>query len=296
MGGMHELKARLRKILTALHMAGLYTLWHRLLRFDPRRLRREANFRSWNRDAGADEIVLRPGLRLKIDPSSREPFEHFCFRSLEMSQELDAFLREMPACRRFLDVGACHGVFALAFAAGRPDALTLALDPSPVACRILAGNVARNGLGNVISMPVAAGAAPGRIRMRQDWHHLEAVSDEEAQAGTAGTAGDIVDIPVEPLDSLCAGLSFAPDLMKLDVEGYELAVLHGARTVLSRHRPRLFLELHPDRLRELGGSVREVIQLLEDLGYRFRSLSGAPLSAQSVAGERSVSRLLCVPG
>jgi FkbM family methyltransferase len=287
------MKARLRKILTALHLAGLYTLWHRLLRFDPRRLRREARFRSWNRDAAADEIVLRPGLRLKIDPSSREPFEHFCFRSLEMAQEFDAFRREMMGCRRFLDVGACHGIFALVFAVGRPDTLALALDPSPVACRILAGNVERNGFGNVISKQVAAGEAPGSIRMRQVWHHLEAVSAEEAEGGKAG---EIVDIPVEPLDSLCAGLGFAPDLMKLDVEGYELAVLQGARAVLRRHHPRLFLEIHPERLRELGGSVGEVVRLLADLGYRFRSLSGKPLSAEAVAGARSVSRFLCVPG
>ena len=286
------MKARLRKILTALHLAGLYTLWHRLARLDPRLLRRQARFRRLNEDAGADEIVLRPGLRLKIDPSSREPFEHFCFRSLEMSEEFDAFGREMGACRRFLDVGACHGIFALAFATGRPDTLALALDPSPVACRILAENVERNGLRNVVSKQVAAGGAPGKIRMRQVWHHLEAISQEEDRASTAG---DIVDIPVSTLDDLCADLGFAPDLMKLDVEGYELAVLTGARALLSQYHPRLFLELHPDRLRELGGSVAEVVRLLEQLGYRFQSLSGAPLRAREVAGERSVSRLLCLP-
>ncbi len=286
------MKARLRKILTALHLAGLYTLWHRLLRWDPRRLLRQARFRRWNRDAGADEIVLRPGLQLKIDPSSREPFEHFCFRSPEMCRELDAFVREMAACHRFLDVGACHGVFSLAFATSRPDTLALALDPSPVACRVLAQNVERNGLRNVISKQVAAGGAPGHLHMRQVWHHLEAVSDEEV---AGGTNGEIVDIPVETLDDLCAALGFAPDLMKLDVEGYELSVLHGARAVLSRHRPRLFLEIHPERLRELGGSVGEVVRLLEDLGYRFRRLSGAPLRAEAVARESSVSRLLCVP-
>ena len=287
------MKARLRQILTALHLAGLYTLWHRLLGGDPRRLRRRVRVRRFNRVAGADEIVLRPGLRLKIDPSSRQPFEHFCFRSLEMSQEFDAFVREMGACRRFLDVGACHGIFALAFATGRPDALALALDPSPVACRVLALNVERNGLQNVISRQVAAGGAPGRLRMRRVWHHLEAIADQE-DAG-ANEDGEIVDVPVETLDALCAGLGFAPDLMKLDVEGYELAVLTGARAVLGEHRPRLFLEVHPERLRELGGSVEELVGLLEELGYRFLSLSGAPSSAREVARERSVSRLLCVP-
>jgi len=282
------MKARLRRLLTALHLTGLYALWHRLLAWDPRRLRRAARFRRFNRGAGADEIVLRPGLRLAIDPRSREPFEHFCFRSLEMAAELDAFVREMGARHRFLDIGACHGVFALAFAQGRPEARALALEPSPPAHEILAGNVLRNHLDNIAVQQVAAGAAPGRVRMRQVWHHLEAV----ATATEPDTAG-IVELPVATVDDLCAGLGFQPDLVKIDVEGYELAVLAGAQATLARHRPRLFLELHPDRLRELGGSAREVVGLLESLGYRFLSLTGAPLRPAAVAARGSVSRLVC---
>jgi FkbM family methyltransferase len=285
------MKARLRRLLTALHLAGLYTLWQRLLAWDPRRLSRTARFRRWNRGAGADEIVLRPGLHLAIDPRSREPFEYFCFRSLEMSRELDAFTREMGARRRFLDVGACHGVFALAFAQGRPDARALALEPSPLAHQILADNLDRNGLHNVILKQVAAGAAPGRVRMRQVWHHLEAVPIAEAMEDAKG----FVELPVETVDDLCAELGFEPDLVKIDVEGYELAVLLGARGMLTRDRPRLFLELHPDRLRELGGSAREVVDLLQELGYGLRSLEGAPLPASAVAARESVSRFFCVP-
>jgi FkbM family methyltransferase len=277
------MKARLRRLLTALRLTFLYTLWHRLLLLDPRRLRCAARFRRWNQDAGPDEITLRPGLRLRIDPRSREPFEHFCFRSLEMSRELDAFLRERAASRRFLDVGACHGVFALAFAQSRPDALALALDPSPIAIAILAGNIEQNGLANVLPRQVAAGATPGSVRMRQVWHHLEADPQGE------------IEVPIEPLDALCAALGFVPDLMKIDVEGYELAVLEGARETLARHRPRIFLELHPDRLRELGGSVAEVVALLSGLGYRFATLEGRPLPAAAVAARASVSRLLCHP-
>ena len=292
---MLHLKARLRRLLTALHLTGLYSLWHRLLAWDPRRLRRAARFRRCNRAAGADEIVLRPGLRLSIDPRSREPFEWFCFRSLEMAAELDAFVREMEKRRRFLDIGACHGVFALAFAQGRPEARALALEPSPPAHEILAGNVLRNHLNNVTVQQVAAGAAPGRVRMRQVWHHLEAMpAMQEGLAGPAEPdAAGIIELPVTTVDDLCAGLGIAPDLMKIDVEGYELAVLAGARQTLARNRPRLFLELHPDRLRELGGSAREVVGLLESLGYRFLSLTGTPLRPAAVAARESVSRIVC---
>src|SRR5262245_55396633 len=38
------------------------------------------------------EIVLRDGLTLKIHPESREPFEHFCYRSPEMVEEMNSFI------------------------------------------------------------------------------------------------------------------------------------------------------------------------------------------------------------
>jgi FkbM family methyltransferase len=292
-------RTRLGRASTAVHLQGLYGVWHWLARKDPRRWRRQALFRQWNHGAAPDEMVLRPGLRLRIDPQSREPFEWFCHRSLAMAHELDAFVREMAARRRFLDVGACHGIFSLAFAHGRPEARAVAVEPSVIATSILAENIRRCGLDNVIARQVACGAASGTLRMRQTWHHLEALPVEEAGTAAAGTPGSsladsaVVAMAIQSVDEICAELDFQPDLVKIDVEGYELAVLGGARATLGRHRPLVFLELHPRRLRELGGSVEEVGQLLAGLGYGFRALNGSPIGHREIAGREAVSRVLC---
>ncbi|HEV3459565.1 MAG TPA: FkbM family methyltransferase [Thermoanaerobaculia bacterium] len=289
-------KQRLRRALTTLHLAGLYRLWHLLARWDPRRVWREVRFRRWNRGAGPQEMVVRPGLRLRVDARSREPFEWFCFRSVEMTRELDGFVRDMPAHRQFLDVGACHGIFSLAFAHGRPAARALAVEPSAIAYSILSENIRLGGLDNVVASQVACGAAGGTLRMRQTWHHLEALP----AAAAAGAGGDDEDgavaVAMQSVDELCAELDFQPDLVKIDVEGYELAVLAGARATLGRHRPRLFLELHPQRLRELGGSVHEVLDLLAGLGYGFHRPGGAAVSSREIGARESVSRVLCVAG
>jgi hypothetical protein len=339
-------RARLRAALTALHLDGLYALYHRATRLDPRRQWLAARFRRWNRGAAPQEMVVRPGLRLRIDPRSREPFEWFCFRSVEMAHELDAFVRAMAGRQRFLDVGACHGIFALVFAHRRPAVRAVAADPSAVAHEILAANAALDGLGNVLPLRVACGAATGTLRMRQVWHHLEALPEQappaaaaggeapdggpvEAGAGTgmagpavhepaagvavdepvAGAADDapaagaavdapeVVEVPMRSIDDLCGEMEFQPDLIKIDVEGYELGVIQGARATLERHRPLIFLEIHPDHLRRLGHSPRQVVELLAGLGYRFHGLGGAPLSGARVAGRGRVSRIVCgVPG
>jgi FkbM family methyltransferase len=286
---MSRLRARLRRALTALHLQGLYGAWRRLARLDPRRWHRRLLFRRWNRGAVPDEMVIRPGLRLHIDPQSREPFEWFCFRSLEMARELDAFAREMAARRRFLDVGACHGIFSLAFVHGRPETQAVAVEPSAIAYALLAENLRRGQVDNVIARQVACGPAAGTLSMRQSWHHLEALPAAEAGA-------DAVTVSMQSVDQLCSELGFRPDLVKIDVEGYELAVLAGARAELSRSRPPLFLEIHPGRLRQLGGSVEELARLLAGLGYGLRDLGGSPLSERRVSGRESVFRVLCTAG
>ena len=55
--------------------------------------------------------------------------------------------------------------------------------------------------------------------------------------------------------------------MKIDVEGYELSVLQGARHCLEKHRPRLWLEVHPNFLGAQGKSEEAVFQPLRQAGY-----------------------------
>lgn len=265
----------------------LRTVWHRAQALDPRRIALRRRLLRLNRQAGADEIVLRPGLRLAVDPRSVEPFEWFCFRSPEMVRELDRFLARSRDLHRLLDVGAFHGLFALAFCQ-RPGTRAVAVEPSPLAWEVLESNVRRNPGAGVTPVRAAVGAAPGMLAMRYSWHHLEA-----SAAGEDGP--DAVQIPLRTLDDLCAELDVHPDAMKVDVEGYEMAVLQGARRIFREDRPVLFLEVHPQRLGQLGTSMAEVSRLLAELGYRAFDLTGAPVPAGRLAATASVSRFRCEP-
>jgi FkbM family methyltransferase len=278
----------LKRLLRRLLPPAALDVLRRLRKLSPRLVADRRRFRRWNRGAGADEIVLRPGLRLRIDPRSREPFEWFCWRSPEMVRELDQFLREAAGRQRFLDVGACHGIFALAFTAGRPERQALALDPSPVAFEVLAANAALNGCRNLAPLQLAAGAENGALHMRYEWHHLKAVPEGPRAEGT-------VAVPVRTLDGLCAERGFAPDLVKIDVEGYEAAVLRGAQRLLAERAPVLFLEVHPPDLAALGESPGEIYDLLASLGYRCFDLGGRPFDRARFAGIETSYRILCRP-
>jgi FkbM family methyltransferase len=278
----------LARALPSRQVDALRTVWHRAQALDPRKLVLHRRFLRLNQGAAAGEIVLRPGLRLAVDPQAREPFEWFCFRSPEMVRELDGFLAHSKDRRRFLDIGACHGLFALAFTEGRPETEAVAVDPSPLAWEILEANVRKNPGARVTPVRAALGEAPGTLTMRYSWHHLEASPES---AGSPGA----VEVPVQTVDALCAELGFHPDVVKVDVEGYELAVFRGALRTLREDRPVLFLEIHPQRLRELGHSAGEVATVLRELGYRVFDLSDAPVSAARLAATSAVSRFRCEP-
>lgn len=70
------------------------------------------------------------------------------------------------------------------------------------------------------------------------------------------------------------------DLIKIDVEGFEIKVLSGAKKSLQEFRPKLFIEVDDNNLREQQTSSRELLDFLNTYGYDFlHASSGAAIEA-----------------
>jgi FkbM family methyltransferase len=68
----------------------------------------------------------------------------------------------------------------------------------------------------------------------------------------------------------------APNLVKIDTEGFELRILRGATGLLAAHRPVLFFEFFPAFIRREGGDPDALFVLLRQHGYdRFIFYDGA---------------------
>jgi len=140
-----------------------------------------------------------------------------------------------------LDVGANIGLYtaACARAAGAAGRV-IALEPGPATFEKLAETCRRLRLTNVTALKLAASRAEGVAYLaapRPDREVHQRLVEDDGDAGVA--------VPTRRLDDVCGDDVNAVTLLKIDVEGHELAALEGARRILGNGRAQLIVEFYP---------------------------------------------------
>jgi FkbM family methyltransferase len=161
-----------------------------------------------------------------------------------------------------IDVGANVGNYAarlseLVQAAGR----VLAFEPVPETFELLAANVGRFPIGNVTLFNIAASDSFGVRGMQMPSLETGGSNPYMAHLTDDGMGMAVLCMPVDSL-----GIQHSIQLIKIDVEGHELAAVQGMRKLLERDRPVLIIE----------GRSPEVAAFLTGLGYSFNQDQGSP--------------------
>ena len=95
------------------------------------------------------------------------------------------------------------------------------------------------------------------------------------------------------LDDECERLGLVPDLLKIDVEGYEGEVLRGAEQLLKEKGPTICLEVHLSYLEKRGIEPVEILRMLERKGYSIFALPGNLISPEkAVNSMRQIIRVV----
>jgi FkbM family methyltransferase len=147
--------------------------------------------------------------------------------------------------------------------------LVVCYEPQRPIFHILCANLALNNCMNVRTRHAAVGESNGRIEIQTGdydaaWNYgsfsiSKGFSTENSFGGPV--ASEMVEIVALDNDPALADLT-ALNLLKIDAEGHEVGVLKGAKNLIARHRPNIFVE---------PGSL-ENVDTLRDLmaaqGYR----------------------------
>lgn len=255
--------------------------------------------RSWAQRAGADEIarnhprlqsicrtlyrplygLLQPegmivanlhGIKISADARNRELGRILlgdgCWEPAQ-TEFFESILREGSV---FVDVGAHIGYYALLGArrvlhTGR----VYAFEPAPETFRALVRNIAQNSLSNVTAEQVAVSRASGQATLTLS--ESDSASHSLAQSPHGGRR---IEVRTISLDEYFAGRETRIDVIKMDAEGAELAILEGMQQTLARNPDLvLFTELYPQAMEAFGTSPVAYLDQLREAGFTLYPFS-----------------------
>ena len=164
----------------------------------------------------------------------------------------------------FIDAGANLGWHTLHAARHRAIECVVAFEPDAFNASLLARNLAANRIGNVIVRAAALGAAAGTARL---YRYKPANLGRHSLALDHGLGSSTV--AVIDLDRALQDLRLEERpirVLKIDVEGYEPAVIAGAARALERTET-VILEYSPALSRAAGLSLEQMLTQLDAAGF-----------------------------
>jgi FkbM family methyltransferase len=157
---------------------------------------------------------------------------------------------------KVVEVGAHQGFTAALIARWvGPTGNVVTFEPLQQNCDVAQQVFTENGLDNVKLTRAAVGEENGSVFI--------GATTTNPNVQTNGFMGEAT--PLVRLDDQIAG---EIDLLKVDVEGYELHVLRGAQRLLAT-KPHMQIEVHPGPIGDFGGTVEGLFELFDVDAYDY---------------------------
>ena len=217
-------------------------------------------------------VRLDKGFRMNLDLADPEQLKVYFYGHYHERYEADLVQRLLGGDDVFWDIGANVGYFTLVAATAlRNRGQIVAFEPGKNAYARLTENLALNPYRNIQTYPVAVADREGEAVL----HLLGDIADSSASLYPAAQH--------QPGQEVCRTVALdhffdseglrPPDLIKLDAEGAELAVLQGAQKLIADSPPLWLMEMEEKNLQAAGASKAAVAQFLTGCGYRAAHLS-----------------------
>ncbi len=222
------------------------------------------------------ELAVLPGWVMVCHPHVYKTVLRSQVVDPDQSEEFRNFVEHCDDRMFLFDIGASFGVFSVASAhfGGR----AVAVDPSPMATRLIRIQIALNGCeGNIEVLRASASDASGVIEMLNSGMF----SNGYFKVAKGRPKRELTKTRAITIDEMTTQFG-APTHIKIDVEGYEEAVLRGAKKTLTRFSPLLFLELHNEMVLTNGSDPKQVLDELAEIGYEIFGFNGRRLETIAI--------------
>lgn len=167
-----------------------------------------------------------------------------------------------------IDIGANTGTYALLSRNNNPTAQIIAVEPIDINYSLLMKNIAKNNY-DIIAEKIALSDKEGIATMymlKDRLNYMTSVNDNryKLHPEIQGESEVVtIEVPIMPFSYLVQKHNLLTiDLIKLDVEGHELAVLRSMEKVLVDHHPAILIEVIGD---ENAGNLDKFFR---NVGYK----------------------------
>ena len=168
----------------------------------------------------------------------------------------------------FIDIGSNKGDFSLiASRIVGDDGTIMAFEPEPNNCKWIRKSIDLNGYNNITLLEMALGEENLKTKLylgeKSGWHSLI--------PSLPSRNNGVIEVEKRTLDSILEERNCKHvDLLKIDVEGFEVMVLKGAyQTLLNNQGVVILLDMHP----HLGVDPGEVCGFLKDIGFTLYEMN-----------------------
>ncbi len=238
----------------------------------------------WRRLSAPLVVPWLDGLLLNIIPGNETCRSVFITGRYEPN-EFSVLATALTPGMVFVDIGANMGLYSM-YASRRVGnaGRVIAVEPSSREFKQLSANIQLNRLSNVHTLRAAVCDKIGETEL------LVAIAAHAGHNTTGGFAYDTAldhreRVPSVSLDSLVETEKLSRvDVIKMDIEGGELAAICGARETLMRFHPVLLVEVADRSLYHQGATSAQLLDLISTFGYRFFAFS--PTTGRPVPAER----------
>ena len=212
-----------------------------------------------NGDPTCEMIVHGRALRLPLSHTIPELLATGPQHDRQLGR-LAAFLRARRGRLVAIDVGANVGdtLAAIASTAGGTDDCFLAIEPSGEFQRYLVSNWGHDPRVTIVN--AACGARNAEVRATMQRRDGTAILTEQAEGSLVRMATLDAVVRDHPVFS-------KPDLLKIDTDGFDFAVIDGARETLRVARPAVFFECDHFNVPDYVERVRRALGQLQECGY-----------------------------
>jgi FkbM family methyltransferase len=218
----------------------------------------------------AEVCLVRDGIVIQVQPAAPVGWNAAFFGTYE--PELRQIFRAvLPVGGVALDIGANIGWHTLLMArlVGE-NGRVIAAEANPSVRSRLQDNLNFNRFGHVEVLPYAVADSEGTAEF-----YGPEVKDAESANGHVITDGAeaknrIIRVETRRLDSIVSTVQVDRlDLIKIDVEGYELPVLQGGEQIIAKFRPHIVFEYNAEYVARGRGSPRAIAEFFRRHRYRL---------------------------